>query len=232
MPGVTIPHLAHLGDDRPLVGGTLKDSVHWDALRMSTNGAFALPESRSAWEAAADGEPAIGERMAAVGEICRQLGAKSLASYGVGTALPELWLHRWQPHLQLQLGDYAPLTVRRLAELFPEARVLHHDLAADPPLTADVHLLHRVDTEFRDRTWRRVFRRFAAEAVVVVATEVLSAERVRSELRQYRQRRHDGWTHAGWIRTRGAFESLWRRTHHAEALVFGDLHGWLLTPRH
>jgi hypothetical protein len=38
-------------------------------------------------------------------------------------------------------------------------------------------------------------------------------------------------TRAGWLRTRYAFEALWRDTHDAQPLRLYDLEGWALTPR-
>src|SRR5213078_3904021 len=96
-------------------------------------------------------------------------GVKTLASYGVGGGPLELWLQRLRPERRLLLTDYAPQTVERLRRLFPEADVRVHDLARDPPLEADGHLPHRVDTELTNREWRELLRRFADETLLVVA---------------------------------------------------------------
>jgi muconolactone delta-isomerase len=72
-------------------------------------------------------------------------------------------------------------------------------------------------------------RRFAAERVLVVATEVATPRRLLYELLLRLRRRH--LSRAGWLRTRGAFEALWRETHDARPLRLQDLDGWALTPR-
>lgn len=226
---MTIPHLVQFDPQDAPTRGRL-DAEAWDALRLGGSRHYALAADRAAWERMADERPEIGERMRRLSDVLRAEGAASLASYGVGAAVPECWLLRVAPGIALTMTDYGPATVAALRELVGDAaRVERHDLLADPPLAADVHLFHRLDTEFRDRQWRGVMRRFRDQTVILVATEVLDADRVRHELRAMPHRRH--WTRAGWIRTRGAFERLWRRTHRAEPLSLGDLEAWLLRPR-
>ncbi|HEX6391349.1 MAG TPA: hypothetical protein VFZ89_17935, partial [Solirubrobacteraceae bacterium] len=116
------------------------------------------------------------------------------------------------------------------AGLFPEAGVRTHDLLRDPPLEADVHLLHRVDTELTDAEFRAVLRRFAGERLLVVATGVVSPLDVALTLLQ-RVRRRGHLTSAGWARNRAAFEALWAATHDATALTVHDLSAWDLRPR-
>jgi hypothetical protein len=129
----------------------------------------------------------------------------------------------------LLLADYAPATVERLRTLVPEADVSRHDLLSDPPLRADAHLFHRIDTELTDAEWREALRRFEHETVLVVATEVATLWRLVQELLlRARSRR---LTRAGWLRTRGAFEALWLETHDAEPIRLNDLEAWALTPR-
>ena len=140
----------------------------------------------------------------------------------------EWWLEQLRPERRLLLADYAPETVERLRELFPAAEVRRHDLLADPPLTADVHLLHRVDTELTDDQWHEALRRFADERVLLVATEVATPKRLVQEL--LLRLRGRGLTRAGWLRTRGAFEALWRDTHEARPLRLHDLDAWDLAP--
>jgi hypothetical protein len=113
--------------------------------------------------------------------------------------------------------------------LFSEATVVCHDLRVDPPLAADVHLLHRVDTELDNLEWHATFERFADETILFLVSETAGFRTLARELEhRVRVRRS---TRSGWLRTRSAFESLWRRTHDADAQRFGDLQGWVLTPR-
>ncbi len=232
MPGVTIPHLVDLGADARLIGRSLEGPAAWDALRTGGSGAFALPETRDQWEAAADAQPAMDGRMRAVATTMGELGAASVASYGVGTGIPELWLRRVAPRFQLTATEAAPQTAERLRTLFGAEEVVVHDLSKDAPLRADAHLFHRIDTELANRAWHRVFRRFAGEQIVVVATDVLPWQRMRIDVRELPFRWRAGWQRAGWLRTAGAFESLWAATHEGRRTPFGDLEGWVLTPHH
>jgi hypothetical protein len=65
--------------------------------------------------------------------------------------------------------------------------------------------------------------------ILVVATEIATPRRLARELMLRARNRH--LTRAGWLRTRGAFETLWSGTHDAEPIRLYDLEGWALTPR-
>ena len=226
---ITLRHHFDFGPDRPVVGDELVRPEAWDALRTQTDGAFTIVRSREELERAADERPEIGERARAVDVWLRERKVRTFASYGVGGAVLEAWLQRLNPERRLLLADYAPETVDRLRALFQQEEVVSHDLLAHPPLTADAHLFHRIDTELSDDQWAEVFRRFAAETVLVVATEVATARSFAQELLlRARSRR---LTRAGWLRNRSAFEALWSETHDAIPLRLYDLEGWALTPR-
>jgi hypothetical protein len=222
---VTIRHFFDFGGDSGLVGDDLVRPEAWDALRTQTSGPFAIAATREELEAVADSRPEIGERVRHIDNV---LGDRSVASNGVGGAVVEAWLLRVRPR-RLIVTDYAPDTIARLRELLPEAEVVQHDLLADGPLDADVHLFHRIDTELDNAQWHGVFGRFAGVPIVLVATEVIDLRRVLLELRARATRRTA--TKAGWIRTRSAFERLWRHTHRGTPERFHDLDGWILDPK-
>ncbi len=226
---LTIRHYYDFGADRPVVGNDLVRSEAWDSLRTRTSGPFALPETRAELDRLADERTEIAERARLIDAWLEREGFASVASYGSGVALLELSLHRLRPERRLTLTDYAPATVERLRALLPELDVKRHDLLADRKLDADVHLFHRIDTEFTDKQWRHILRRFADVPILVVATEVIDIRRALTALGG-RFRNADA-TRAGWIRTRASFESLWRATHHAIPLRLHDLEGWALEPR-
>ena len=224
---LTLPHRFDFGADRELVGRDLLREQAWDALRTQTSGDFALPASREEWEREADARAEIRARAEALdgwlGEGTR------VASYGAGTALLELWLARLRPESAIAVTDFTPEAVGRLRALFPEARVERHDLLADAPLDADVHLFHRVDTEFTDDQWRAILTRFASCRLLVLAADVLDLRG--AALALYRRARIRGATHAGWLRTAAAFAALWEPTHDATPVRIHDLDGWALEPR-
>jgi hypothetical protein len=226
---ITIRHHFDFGADRSIVGDDLVRPEAWDALRTQTGGPFALASSRQELELTADERPEIGERAREIDRWLDENDVDALASYGVGGGVLEWWLLRIRPTLRLLLAEYAPATVDRLRELFPGAEVHRHDLLTDPPLPADVHLFHRVDTELSDAQWLETLGRFAGERVLVVATEVATPRRLLQELLLRLSGRR--LTRAGWLRTRGAFEALWRTTHDTRPLRLHDLEGWALSPR-
>ncbi|MHB8468465.1 MAG: hypothetical protein ACYDCH_01730 [Gaiellaceae bacterium] len=225
---LAITHRYDFGPATPLAGDELASPGAWDALRLETQGAFALPRSRDAWETLAGGE-VVQARAEAIDTLLRNGDVGALASYGVGTAVNELCLARLDPGRRLVVTEFAPGTLDRLRSLFPEAEVESHDLRNDPPLAgADLHLLFRVDTELADEEWRRLLARFAHVPLLVAATELLTPRAVLRELRVLLKRDS---TRAGLVRNRGAFESLFRETHELRRVRLHDLHGWLLEPR-
>ena len=225
---LTVRHRYHFGDERKLVGDDLVRPEAWDALRTQSAGAFAMAHTREELEAQADSRPEIGERTRLISDWLETRGVNSLASYGVGGAVVELWLHRHSPSRRLIGTDYGQATLTQLREIFPELEAVAHDLRKDPPLTADMHLFHRIDTEFSNREFRALLRRFAHVPLLIVATDVHSLEGLAGEVRK---RLVPGSSRAGWARNRAAFEALWRRTHDATPLRFHDLEAWALEPR-
>ena len=224
---VTRPHYFDFGDDRDLVGDNLVRPEAWDALRIGGSSAFALPATRQEWEREVDAQDEIADRARAIDRWLGEGRISSLASYGVGAAVLERWLNRLQPERRLVLGEYGPETVRRLSGIFSEAEVHRHDLLRDPPLDADLHLFHRIDTEFSNSDWRRILDGFRSQRVLFVASDLLTLELDAVE----EQARERGGTWAGYLRNWPAFKRLWRRTHRATALNVGDLAAWDLEPR-
>ena len=70
---------------------------------------------------------------------------------------------------------------------------------------------------------------FTPWPILLVATEVIDARRALAEVAK--RVRNPAVSRCGWVRTRSAFESLWRATHADRPLRVGDLEGWLLEPR-
>lgn len=226
--GLTVPHYFDFGVDRDLVGGDLIRPDRWDALRTQSRSVFAMATSRAEFERQVEERPELRARAAAIDAVLNEMGAVSVASYGVGGGALELSLHHISPQRKLILTDYGPETVASLARLFPEANVVEHDLRKEGPLEADVHLFHRVDTEFRNSQWKRIFRRYADKAVLFIPGEIADFARIRAELERRLFVR--GLSRAGWLRNERALEALWRRTHEAQPIHVHDLDGWVLRP--
>jgi hypothetical protein len=225
---LTVRHHFDFGADRAVVGDDLTRPEAWDALRTRTSGAFALADSREEWERTADEHPELEARARRIDSLLECRGVLRLASYGAGGATLECWLKRIAPERELVVTDFAGATVERLAGIFREAECVRHDLLRDPPLAADLHLFHRIDTEFGNRDWGRVFKRFAERPVLFVAAGLVD---VRGALAEVRRGLRPGATRAGWARTRSAIEALWRSTHSGGTVDVGDLPAWQLTPK-
>jgi hypothetical protein len=225
---LTVRHHFDFGTDRAVVGDDLVRPEAWDALRTQTSGAFALADTREAWERTADEHPELEARARRLDAVFARRGARRVASYGVGGATLECWLSRHAPDRELVVGDYAPATIERLRPIFTEAECVVHDLAADPPLAADLHLFHRIDTEFENARWKEIFAHFAGVPIVFVVAGLVDLRGALAEVRKGRRR---GASRAGWVRTGGAIEALWRRTHNAVPVDVGDLPAWELEPK-
>jgi hypothetical protein len=225
---LTVRHHFDFGADRAVVGDDLVRPEAWDALRTQTSGAFALAETREEWERTADEHPELEARARRLDAVFERRGARRVVSYGAGGATLECWLNRVAPQRDLVVTDYAHATVERLTPIFAEAECVVHDLSADGPLDGDLHLFHRIDTEFENRQWEEVFERFAAVPIVFVAAGQVG---LRGALAEVRKGRRPGASRAGWVRTRPALEALWKRSHTAASVDVGDLPAWELAPK-
>jgi hypothetical protein len=223
---LTVRHYYDFGAERERVGEDLVNPGSWDEIR-ETSGPFGLPATRELWELAAS-DPNFAARAEKIAAVANGFGARRICSYGVGAAFLELNLARVLPDAELVCTDFAPRTVMRLAQLFPEAEVRVADLKRDRPVEADFHVLHRVDSELSNREWRGVIARFH-EPALLVATELLEWPSLLRELRLHSSRGRA--SRAGYVRSEAALRSLWRRTHRDERIEVADLTGFLLLPR-
>jgi len=228
---VTIRHYYDFGTDRAIVGDDLVRPDAWDRLRTKTSGVFAIPPTREEFVQTAEGRADIAGRARAIDAWLEGRGARVVASYGVGGAALEWWLHKLRPRRKLIVTDYGEATVQRLVETFPEVVVRYHDMHRDEQPVAEVHLFQRIDTALTNRAWKEVFTRFARVPILVVATEVLDLRRLLLELRLRRRMKLRHATKAGYIRSSAAFEALWRPTHTSHPIRMHDLSSWELRPR-
>lgn len=223
---VTIPHHFDFGDAHETVGDKLDTPTAWDALRTTTIGPFAIPTSSSSLAAVADAHPEIGLRAHAV---AADLGAGHVASYGAGIGVFEHWLQRHLPGLNLMVTEHGAETVQRLTHILPNANVVSHNLLADPALSAETHIFHRIDAMFTRAEFRRIVRGFSSSRIILISSGVAGWRSILRERRYARLMTHP--THSGWIRNRAAIENLWGATHRADRRQFFDLPGWVLTPK-
>jgi hypothetical protein len=228
-PAITVVHRYDFGADAALVGHDLGRPEAWDALRTRTTGPFALPPTAEQLRRTAREDEALVARAATISRWLDGEGITSVASYGVGVGRLEVLLREARPDRELILTEYAPANVERLRELLPGVDVRRHDLLAEPPLDAELHLMHRIDTELSNAQWRRVLHGFAAERILWLAAGLAGPRQLALQLLAPRRPRRR--TRAGLLRTEAAFESLWAATHRAQTVDAGDLRAWALEPR-
>ncbi len=221
-----VRHTFDFGSERDRVGSTLLRPEAWDAARTADE-RFAFPPNREMWEQSARTDE-LRARGRDIVTIAHGLGAEALGSYGAGTGMLEWNLHLEAPDLRLFCADYAPLTIERLEELFPEASCVRHDLAADDPLPVDLHLMHRLDAELSDDEWPVVLARYR-EPVLFVPNLLLDVRSAAQEIARRLARRH--LTDAGWFRSPAAMRRLWSGTHDDRAVRVGSQASFLLFPR-
>jgi hypothetical protein len=223
---ITIRHHYDFGSDSAAVGADLVRPEAWDAAR-DIQGPFGLPGSRVEWERVA-GNDENRRRARDVLRVVERFGARSVCSYGVGTAGVELALTQLAPDLELICTEFAPRTLARLRGLFPEAKVVRHDLRVEAPLQGDLHLLHRIDSELSNRDWPGVLGRFH-EPVLLVPTVILGVgETAKALLRRIAR---PSATRAGCLRNEAALRALWAETHTASTVPVGGATAFLLARR-
>lgn len=165
--------------------------------------------------------PELAQRADVIAAIADERGAKVVASYGVGPALMERHLANRVD--RLVCSDFTPRTINRVAPYMPGVDVRLHDLT-DGPLEADLHVLHRVDTEFDDDEMTAMLNLFRGTEVLIVVTQLL---KVRYILREITTRVRGG-SEAGWLRTGAAFQQLIPKEFNIERRQVADLPAFLL----
>lgn len=215
------------GAERSEVGSTLLSPEAWDAVRRLP-GAFRLADSREEWLAAGSTEPYISRATAVVG-VASQLGAGSLCSHGVGTALLEQQVQHFAPEIALTCTDFAPDTVERLRSLFEGVELVQSDLRDVESLPqADLHLMHRLDQELSREEWHSVFASLSS-SVLFVPSEILTPVAAVKEL--VRRVLRPQATSAGLFRNEAALRDLWAPWFGDRRVAVADEAGFLLTPR-
>ncbi|KAA0253152.1 MAG: hypothetical protein EDX89_15170 [Acidobacteria bacterium] len=232
------------GSSAVLVTGALRSAEDWDGLRTEPRETFfSISPVREEWlrhctgGAEKDGTGNLTARADAIVAVVRELRLTGIESFGVGGAYLEFNLKSKAPDLHLAVSDVGDGWRKRLSAVFHECdeiRVL--DLTRDPMPTHPerLYLLHRVETSFSNREWKRVFFRLAqagAEYVLFVPSGLLSVEYWWREVKALaaRQLRGTRSSFAGYVRNRDGLQALWRREYSliAERDV-GGLHGFLL----
>ncbi len=211
---LTVRHRYRTPTRQPLDG-----PASWDAIRQ-TDSPFRVPLDRSDWFQLADSNPHLTRRAQQIAIIAASLEARVVASYGAGTALMER--HLVERVDRLRCTDFSPQTLVQMRSVAPEIEFVDHDLSRSPQLDADLHVLHRVDTELNDATWARLFSQWRPPILIAIS-ELLTLRAIGREIAT----RMRGGSPAGWLRTDRAMRRLFG-AHAVERVEVGDLAGYLL----
>lgn len=164
------------------VFGSLLSSQNWDAVRMDpTQTGFAFESSREAYDCACAVRGDYAESTQMVLQSLEEYGllAWPLVSLGVGKGILEWHLKRLRPELRLWCTDFAPTSVRMLADYLPDMEetftfdIVNGDYRIFD--SSSTLLMYRISTEFSATVWRQIFRKIRAAGIktfIFVPTEI------------------------------------------------------------
>ena len=241
--GLMLKNYYCFNDSENILGGNLTTPDSWDALRtkkIGRNQPFLIHEDRDQWNEFCLSNEEVALRVKRLLEI---LGSRfnSIDSFGVGNACLEFLIKKGRPSMQVRCSDFAPKSVERLKTVFPEAdNIAVFDMLKEqwPTVKNDsLCLLHRVDAEFNDLEWEKIFDKIKCagiQNVLFIPCEVLTAGAVLKKKVKYLifsvLRRK--MTFAGFIRTQKRFISLMEKSFYIkEIITIHDVKGFWLTPK-
>jgi hypothetical protein len=219
----------------PLIGGAGDDLINrssWDALRLTcpSDNPFFVYADRHGWQAAAEKNKGLARWAGRLAQHIRARGYSSVVSCGVGGAHLEYWLKHLLPEVDIYCSDYAPQTVERLRQVFPEAReitvfdMLNGAWNVVPGKT--LYLMHRVDAELDDAQWPYIFRKMhqaGVKDIVFVPCGLLTPWIYLKNILKPLLYRLIGrrLVFSGYLRTEHAFRSIFQEHYRLEE-VFSD----------
>lgn len=200
------------------IGGNLSSSAAWDVLRTDDKDDWqSIPKDRSNWLARCQQELEISVRAKAIVDLVKREGFSSIISVGVGTAYLEYNLKRLYPPLNLTCSDYTPQSIERLKQVFPECDAIEvFDMLKDrwKPCQNALYLLYRVDTEFSDEQWKKLFITMGESNIsdiLFVPSVFLGLRFFITEKLVNLWHRFRGYqiTFAGYVRTKDTVKTFW-----------------------
>jgi hypothetical protein len=217
------------------IKGSLLSKESWDSVRLNGESYLSFPTNKDDWlERSA--EPELVQRAKDMVNICRELHLTRIFSVGVGCGYLECNIKLLAPRIHLTCTEYAPRTVEKLGEYFPECDSIEvFDMLGEWKATeGTLYLLHRVDTEFTDLQWKSIFRNTSnsrVEYILFVPSHFLTlGMALRRKLGYMRMLlRLKKPVIAGYSRTRGSFDGLWVSHYKlVKEVPIGNLIGFLL----
>lgn len=210
----------------------------WDAIRIDNEDTpFSIPKDRSSWIDKCLQNKEIIQRAKAVVALLHDLKITGLFSMGVGAAFLEYNIKTLYPEIFLACFDFSPHSVKRLQGLFKEADLVENlDMLKGGWKFKEnsLYLFHRIDQEFNDAQWKKIFNDIAAvgvEYVLFIPCGILGWGSLINEKLNLLKYRIQGKpvTFAGYLRSKDAFYSLWQGSYRVKGRIrAGGLSGFLL----
>lgn len=221
------------------VGHSLLSKKSWDVVRIDDHQdtPFSIPINRSAWIKKGLRSLEIAEHAKIIVELIKSMKLSKVVSVGVGCAWLEYNIKKIYPSLHLICTDFAPKTIQRLRELFLECDSIEEFDMLNGEWNSQestLYLLHRVDTEFDNKQWKKIFSDMSYSNVryILFVPSGFLTWRIwvseKKKLLRHRMRRRQ-ISFAGYLRTRDTFRILWMSQYNVKKeLLIGKLSGFLL----
>lgn len=179
----------------------------------------------------------IVERAKIIIDLARTMNFSNIISVGVGCAYLEYNIKNNFPLLNITCTDFAPKTIWNLKKVFIECDLIKEfDILNDnwSNQNGTLYLLHRVDTEFSNRQWEKIFYNMSCSNVryiLFIPSTFLTLRVWIQEKKRYLKYRMLKLpiSFAGYLRTRSTFISLWLPYYNiVKEIKVGKLTGFLL----
>ena len=225
---LTVRHHFDFGADRAVVGDDLVRPDAWDALRTRTSGAFALADTREEWERTADEHPELEARARRLDAVFARRGAGMSPPTAIGGATLECWLNRLAPSASSSSPTTPPPPSSGCGRSSPRPSA---SCTTCRPIRRSTPICTSSTGSTRSSTTAAGRRSSSGSGTCRSCSSRPGRSISAAPLRRCARAAGAGASRAGWVRTRGAIEALWRETHSAVPVDVGDLPAWELAPR-
>jgi hypothetical protein len=234
----TIKYYYHLDKNSKISGEWLISKKNWDYLRVDDQETpFSIPKNRHDWIEKSLKDEDIKARAEKIVNLLKKEGLSRVVSVGVGCAFLEYNIKRLFPEVYLSCSDFSPNSIERLKQVFIECdSVEYFDLLSNSWHASEdtLYLLHRVDQEFNDKQWEKIFSDMAGSSIKYVlflpcqmlTMKIFLKEQIKFLIYRILNKKI---YFAGYVRTKNTLNGLWEKQYTAiKELDFGKLHGFLL----
>jgi len=218
----TIKQYHNFGDLSERLKGNLISSVGWDILLTANedkDSRLFIPVDRKEWISKIYKIPEILARGKRIAKFLADNGFQKITSVGVGGGYLEYVIKSLLPQIYIKCSDFAPQSVKRLRKVFIECEEIDvFDILNDEwpkQLENEILMFYRVDTEFSDLQWKKIFKKMYDSNVLNILfapNGFLTFKKILvQKLNQLKALidRKQTLTFAGYLRTEDTLRSLW-----------------------